>query len=121
MFFLGCMPSLVWSQPEELRERSVPIVRNDVPAKADTWLGKDKAQHFVASFVLVSFGSLWHSDHHDNGPGQDVRFGMGLSLGLGIVKEFRDLSAPGGRFSWKDIVADVAGTCFGAMLLLLIR
>jgi len=99
-----------------LRERSVPIVRNDVPAKADTWLGKDKAQHFVASFVLVSFGSLWHNVHHDNGPEQDVRFGMGLTLGLGFVKEFRDLSAPGGRFSWKDIVADLAGTIVGGLL-----
>jgi uncharacterized protein YfiM (DUF2279 family) len=115
------MPSLVWSQPEALRERSVSIVRDDVPAKADTWLGKDKAQHFMASFLLVSFGTVWHSDHHDNGPGQDVHFGMGLSLSLGIAKEFRDLSAPGGRFSWKDIVADVAGTVFGGLLLLLIR
>ena len=114
------MPSLLWSQSEALREQGIPIVRDDVPAKADTWLGKDKAQHFVASFLLVSFGSLWHSDHHDNGPGQDVRFGMGLSLSLGMAKEFRDLSAPGGRFSWKDIVADVAGTVVGGLLLMLI-
>ena len=115
------MPSLVWSQPEALGERSIPIIRDDVPAKADTWLGKDKAQHFITSFLLVSFGSVWHSVHHDNGPGQDVRFGMGLTLGLGIAKEFMDLSVPNGRFSWKDIVADLAGMGLGGLLLLLIR
>ena len=103
-----------------MREQGLPIVRNDVLPKADSWLGKDKAQHFVASFVLVSFGSVWHSVHYDNGTGQDVRFGMGLTLGLGLAKEFLDLSASSGRFSWKDIVADLAGAGLGGLLLMLL-
>jgi len=41
---------------------------------------------------------------------------VGITLGLGLSKEIYDSSRAKGAFSWKDLLADVAGITAGLIL-----
>ena len=43
-------------------------------------------------------------------------FAVGITLGLGISKELYDSSQTKGIFSWKDLLANVAGITVGLIL-----
>ena len=47
--------------------------------------------------------------------------GLFFALGLGLGKEYGDSKAPGNRWDWWDVVADVVGMIAGAGLVLLGR
>jgi putative lipoprotein len=76
----------------------------------DRWTGPDKALHLGVSAALASAGYGVSSLELER-PG---RFAVGgaVALGAGIDKEVWDLSG-GGDASWRDLVADVAGTALG--------
>lgn len=86
-------------------------------AQEDKWLGGDKVFHFVGSFLMVGMGSWAHSRCHRHSLEQDIRFGMGLTFSLGMVKELLDERQATNRFSWKDMVANVLGIFLAALLL----
>ena len=84
----------------------------------DNFFGKDKAKHFLASMIITG-GSAWVAKHRF---GLDTRSGMtvGISIGLsvGIMKEVADNKNPRKQyFSWRDIVADIAGVIAGSIFL----
>jgi len=83
---------------------------------SDPWSGKDKAQHFVVSFLAT--GAVSYSAYHrwNCGRSQSVKWGLGLTLSLGICKEIRDLFHPDARASLRDIAADLFGAACGALL-----
>jgi len=85
----------------------------------DKWLARDKAQHLMASFILT--GTMMYRFHQYEGwTASNSRIaGAGVTFGLGILKEWRDLykPAPFDRFSWKDLIADLAGICLGVFFL----
>jgi putative lipoprotein len=83
----------------------------------DSWVGADKFAHMTGSLIFVMIGGIMHSDFLGNGRQNDIRFGAGFSLSLGLAKEFWDEARPGTFFSWKDIVADALGICLGCVLL----
>jgi putative lipoprotein len=82
----------------------------------DPWFGKDKAQHFVVSFLTT--GAVSYSAQHrwNRDRSQGVKWGLALSLSLGICKEIRDLRHPGSRASVRDLAADLLGSACGALL-----
>lgn len=83
----------------------------------DRWFARDKAQHFVASFLMA--GAAGYSVNHrwNRGRSQGVQWGFGAALSGGILKEIKDLRHPGARASLKDLAADLAGAAAGALLL----
>lgn len=92
-----------------------------VPGSAgrDAWLARDKAQHFLASFMLTG-AVMTRLRIHEGWSRSDTRIaGAGITFGLGLTKEGRDLfkQAPYGRFSWKDLAADLVGIILGVFLL----
>jgi len=81
----------------------------------DSWTGKDKAQHYVASALLAAAGSeIAHHQQQDNT--QNLRFGLMFSLSFGAAKELYDSRAAGSGWSWKDLAWDAAGAASGIML-----
>ena len=85
-----------------------------VPARADDWLGADKAAHFGYS---TAFGAVaTTSIPLAGGPGPDWRsFAIGAGIGLvpGIAKEVWDATGHGDA-SWKDLAWDAVGAVVGA-------
>jgi putative lipoprotein len=103
----------------------------DQRSTEDSWLGKDKARHFVASFLMTGAASYaarhqWHRPRFEG-----VVWGVGLTMTLGVIKELRDRRSgqpdqrsgspdrrhPGSRASIRDLAADLAGAAAGAALL----
>ncbi len=82
----------------------------------DSWLGKDKLKHLVASFYCS--GSVEWIAHHEYGlyRNQSRRVGIAFSLSMGIAKEIYDIKRHG-IFSWKDMVFDLLGALCAAVLI----
>ena len=78
-------------------------------------IGRDKAMHFGACALVAVTGSLlarafaapWAC-------GMVLAVYAGLAAGLG--KEYGDHAAPGNRWDWGDVWADLAGALTGAAL-----
>ena len=70
----------------------------------DSWLGKDKAQHFAGSAVLsYTFSEVMSADK-----------AFLASVGIGLAKEIYDKQHPDKHTaSYKDFVWDVAGAYVG--------
>ena len=73
----------------------------------------------MGSFTIVCVGTWIHDQYYENGSGQDIRFGAGMAITLGLTKELIDEYA-GGHFSVKDLVADLTGIILGGLFLSLI-
>jgi putative lipoprotein len=93
--------------------------RNRRPAdgRPDPWFGRDKAQHFVVSFLMTGAVSYAAARRGDCGRRQARAWGPGVTLSLGALKELRDLRHPGSQASFRDLAADAAGAAFGTLLL----
>ena len=99
----------------EISQKS--IVGKTVLFQKDSWFGKDKAKHFLASFLIAGAAS-WVCNHRYNyGEKESIKLGMSFSFSLGIAKEYRDRYSSSGMFSWKDLTVDFLGVCLGGLLL----
>lgn len=85
------------------------------------WLAPDKAQHFAACGLvsLVCFAAASR-----RGASRRAAFVVSLCSGLvvGVAKELLDLAGlwpTGGAFSWRDLVADAAGSVVVTLALVL--
>jgi uncharacterized protein YfiM (DUF2279 family) len=86
------------------------------PARADEWLGADKALHFGATFALASGGyaaGAWLGES----PETKWLAGAGLAVAAGVGKELYDLTGRGDA-SWKDLAWDGFGTAAGLLVAL---
>ena len=88
------------------------------PRPADEWLGRDKALHAGASFlltlsgqyVLVSKGGLSEDDA--------LPLSAGAALSLGVLKETADASrATAPLFSLRDLAADALGVLLAVLVI----
>ena len=92
-------------------------VRAETPSAQDAWFAKDKARHFLASAIIAG-GVSWNQHRrYGRGAGPSLCAGAGLSLSLGLAKEWSDRRKPGVLFSWKDMTADLLGTAAGVFIL----
>jgi uncharacterized protein YfiM (DUF2279 family) len=84
--------------------------------KPDHILGPDKLRHFTGSAILTAF--FYQISFRDlNYKGDDSKMiAAGLTLSLGIGKEFYDRSRENNHFCWLDLLADIAGITIGLVL-----
>ena len=81
----------------------------------DSWTGKDKAQHFLASAALAAAGTAY-GEHQNWSDAKCRNFGLLFSIGIGAGKELYDSRQGGSGWSWKDFAWDVAGAITGYSL-----
>jgi putative lipoprotein len=97
-----CGVSMVFHSPE-----------SDSLKIADKWFARDKAEHLVVSAFLSGVSCSIFRDFYNNQERSSVYFSAALTFTLGLGKEFYDRGPPQGKFSYKDLVADVLGTALG--------
>lgn len=88
---------------------AVPAAADDRAAAEDPWLGRDKASHLALSLSIAGFG--YHLARMEAGQerGAARAASFGTTVALGLAKELWDRRRPGGRFSYKDVLFDLAG------------
>lgn len=84
---------------------------------SDSWFSRDKMHHFLTSAFLTTAGHYFFHDENHWRNERSLLCGSGFSLSLGLLKELRDGMAPNRAFSWKDLIADCAGTALGMALI----
>jgi uncharacterized protein YfiM (DUF2279 family) len=82
----------------------------------DKWFAWDKAEHLGVSAFLSGVSFSVFRDFYHNDKESSLCFSVSLTLGLGLGKEFHDFKKPGGRFSYKDLLADVLGIGLGLLI-----
>jgi uncharacterized protein YfiM (DUF2279 family) len=96
-----------------LSQESDSSSKREIP---DRWLAWDKAEHLGVSAFLSGVSYSVFRDFYYNDKESSMYFSVCLTLGLGLGKEFHDLKGPGGRFSYKDLLADVLGIGLGLLI-----
>jgi len=90
--------------------------RDAAPQANDPWLGRDKASHLALSLSVVGFGYHLARFEGGGGRGQARAASFGAAVGLGLAKELRDRECPGNRFSFRDLLFDLAGAGLGLLI-----
>ncbi len=88
-----------------------------LPMSQDSFWGKDKHQHFVGSLIHTVFWGKVFQRHLGKESPSTMGIAAGITLSLGLGKEFRDARQPGNHFCWKDLLADALGVAVGVVLL----
>jgi putative lipoprotein len=86
------------------------------PAFSDKLTTPDKAQHFMGSLIFTVLFYKIFQDPLEIHKSNSKYLAVGITLGLGVSKELYDSSRSKGAFSWKDLLADVAGITVGLIL-----
>jgi putative lipoprotein len=89
---------------------------SDTLLKPDRWLAQDKLEHLAASAFFSGVSYSICRDFYSNRKEASLYFSASFTLGLGVGKEIYDRKKPGGRFSYKDLVADIAGIGLGLLI-----
>jgi uncharacterized protein YfiM (DUF2279 family) len=76
----------------------------------------DKAHHFMGSMISTVLLYKIFQDPLQMDNSKSKFLAVGITLGLGISKEIYDSSRSNGVFSWKDLLANVAGIAAGLIL-----
>jgi uncharacterized protein YfiM (DUF2279 family) len=79
----------------------------------DKWFAKDKAEHLVVSAFLTGVSYSVFRDFYRNRKESSIYLSTALTFSLGLGKEFHDERTPQGRFSYKDLAADILGIGLG--------
>ena len=107
---------------EEINSSSISISRetSDSKTKAervDNWFAIDKLQHFSYS-CLISLGCQYVLvNKQSNTEEESLPISSALSFSAGLLKELNDNRGKNGFFSWKDMVANVAGIAVAAFII----
>ncbi|MCX6641245.1 MAG: DUF2279 domain-containing protein [bacterium] len=115
--FFGGQPRFLSRIDFGVHRDSTGIDRSSwVSRQPDSWIGADKAEHFLVSFWLAG-GALATLKATRNNEDQSTVSCFGVTFGLGIAKEIYDLRHPKThQASWKDLTADLLGTACGILL-----
>lgn len=111
LFFLLHQISHAEKKPEILP--SNPNEKSDTLEIHDKWLAWDKGKHFGVSAYLSAISYKIYHDFYHNPKESSLYFSGGLTFSLGLGKEVYDKNRPQGKFSYKDLVADVLGIGLG--------
>ena len=117
IFFLTLCVSLAiqisWANQECGLSLVIHHPEPDTLMVSDKWIAWDKLEHLgVSVFFSGVFYNMFH-DFYNNERKSSTYFSATLTLSLGLGKEFYDKKTPKGRFSYKDLVADIAGIGLG--------
>ncbi len=86
------------------------------PSFSDKYAAPDKAQHFMGSMISTVLFYKIFQDPLQMENSNSKFLAVGITLGLGVSKEIYDSSRSKGAFSWKDLLADMAGIAAGLIL-----
>ena len=106
-------PCILLSQSGKMDIKHQVVTENKLE---DNWFGKDKAKHFIASFLLAGAGQWVSHYKYKVDQEKSMIMGVSFSLSLGFLKEIKDKKEVG-HFSLKDMIVDFLGALFGVMLL----
>ena len=87
--------------------------KSDTLEIRDKWLAWDKVEHFGISAYLSAISYKIYHDFYHNPKESSLYFSGGFTSSLGLGKEAYDKRRPQGKFSYKDLVADVLGIGLG--------
>lgn len=80
---------------------------------SESWFGLDKGQHFTGSLIGTIMLSQVNNRYFDINKSNSKMIGVGIVFSIGITKELFDSKKNNNIFSWKDLVANVAGIITG--------
>lgn len=86
-----------------------------IPARDDPWGGPDKMRHAGASAVIAAAAAQYDKNRGAS-ECEAFRFGVAISAGVGVAKEFADDTVRHVGWSWRDLVADGIGALLGSMV-----
>lgn len=89
---------------------------SDTMRLSDRWLARDKLEHVAVSAFLSGVSYSIFRDFCYNKQKSSAYFSASLTFGLGLGKEFCDRRAPRGKFSYRDLVADILGIGLGLLI-----
>jgi putative lipoprotein len=87
--------------------------KSDTSKTSDRWLAWDKVEHFGVSAYLSAVSYKIYHDFYHNHKESSLYFSFSLTFSLGLGKEVYDEKRPNGKFSYKDLVADILGIGVG--------
>ncbi len=113
---LSLLVQLSWADSADANDSSCVREPSDGQKVSDRWLAKDKLEHLGVSAFLSGVSYSVFRDFYRNSRESSIGFSVSLSLGAGLGKEFLDLRTPRGRFSFKDLAADLVGISVGLLI-----
>lgn len=84
---------------------------------SESWLGKDKLQHFAGSALLMGASFLTFREALHRSEPASLAMGGTLTFAVGAGKELHDKNSETGHASVKDLLADVAGIAFAMVII----
>lgn len=104
---------VLWSKEANL---TIPVSDSLTRKYEDKWFTSDKYLHFYYSVAITGLSyHLYHCQFNNPNPGARY-FSISLASVTGIGKELYDKYYRKGKFSYKDLTADVMGIIIGALL-----
>jgi uncharacterized protein YfiM (DUF2279 family) len=87
--------------------------KSDTLKTRDRWLAWDKVEHLgISAYLSIVSYKIYHDFYH-NRKESSLYFSGALTFSLGLGKEVYDEKRPKGKFSYKDLVADILGIGLG--------
>lgn len=110
------LTQFLWADSADADDFSGAYEPSDSLTVSDRWLAQDKLEHLVVSAFLSGVSYSVFRDFYRNSQESSMSFSVSLSLSAGLGKEFLDLRTPRGRFSFKDLAADLVGISVGLLI-----
>jgi len=80
----------------------------------DSFFGEDKAKHFLVSACMSGMLSYALAQNRNLKVAKPLAVGCSITIGMGILKEFRDMREKDNHFCFKDLLWDAIGVSAGA-------
>jgi uncharacterized protein YfiM (DUF2279 family) len=84
---------------------------------SDPWFGLDKLKHLSSSFMMTTTGYYFQNRVVSVSKEQALATSGIFTVSLGLGKECRDTRKPKGFFSYRDLIADIAGIVLAAVFI----
>ena len=98
-------------------KNEVKVSENTEPVLKDDWIAIDKVQHFSYS-LLISLGCQYILvNKMNNTEKSSLPISSAFSFSAGLLKELNDQKGKNGYFSLKDMVANLGGIIFAAIVI----
>jgi uncharacterized protein YfiM (DUF2279 family) len=81
------------------------------------WWAPDKGRHLVGSMISTVFLAKLNQQMFSLDKDASRAWAVSITFTLGVGKEVIDAQSPSNRFSWPDLVANIAGIALGIVLL----
>ena len=117
ILFLTCLGFSNENRKFDDFKNEVKVSENTEPVLKDDWIAIDKVQHFSYS-LLISLGCQYILvNKMNNTEKSSLPISSAFSFSAGLLKELNDQKGKNGYFSLKDMVANLSGIIFAAIVI----